>query len=114
MRIEFTDKTVIVTGAAHGFGRAIAVAFAQRGANVWACDLLGDELAETQRLCRAEGSRTAGGRCEVRTVDVTDRDAVFAFVRAAEASAASPPPARGGDCSVRSRSTPATRDNAAS
>ena len=83
MNIEFTDKTVIVTGAAHGFGRAIAVAFAQRGANVWACDLLGDELAETQRLCR-----TAGGRCEVRTVDVTDRDAVFAFVRAAEASAA--------------------------
>ena len=84
MRIEFTDKTVIVTGAAHGFGRTIAVAFAHRGANVWACDRLGDELAETQRLCRA-----AGGRCEVRTVDVTDRDAVFAFVRAAEASAAS-------------------------
>lgn len=84
MNIEFTDKTVIVTGAAHGFGRAIALAFAQRGANVWACDLLGDELAETQRLCRADG-----GRCEVRTVDVTNRDAVFAFVREAEASAAS-------------------------
>ena len=84
MNIEFTNKTVIVTGAAHGFGRAIALAFAQRGANVWACDLLGDELAETQRLCA-----TAGGRCEVRTVDVTDRDAVHAFVREAEASAAS-------------------------
>ena len=83
MNIEFIDKTVIVTGAAHGFGRAIAMAFAQRGANVWACDLLGDELTETQRCCRAEG-----GRCEVRTVDVTDRDAVFAFVREAEASAA--------------------------
>jgi 3-oxoacyl-[acyl-carrier protein] reductase len=84
MNIEFTDKTVIVTGAAHGFGRAMAMAFAQSGANVWACDLLGDELTGTQRLCR-----TAGGRCEVRTVDVTDRDAVFVFVRAAEASAAS-------------------------
>lgn len=82
MHILFPDKTVIVTGAAHGFGRAIAVAFAERGAHVWACDLLADELAETSRLCRA-----AGGRCTVRTVDVTDRSAVLVFVREAEASA---------------------------
>jgi NAD(P)-dependent dehydrogenase (short-subunit alcohol dehydrogenase family) len=32
MKIEFQDKTVVVTGAAHGFGRAIALAFAERGA----------------------------------------------------------------------------------
>ena len=82
MHIEFPDKTVIVTGAAHGFGRAIALAFAQRGAHVWACDVLADELAQTAELCHA-----AGGRCEVRTVDVTDRDAIFAFVREAEAAA---------------------------
>lgn len=81
MNIEFHDKTVIVTGAAHGFGRAIALGFSSRGANVWAGDLLADELAETRRLCQA-----AGGLCEVRTVDVTDRDAIFAFVREAEAS----------------------------
>lgn len=84
MNIEFSGKCVIVTGAAHGFGRAIALAFAQRGATVWACDLLGDELVETQRLCAA-----AGGHCEARTIDVTDRDAVHAFVREAEANAAS-------------------------
>ena len=81
MNIEFHGKTVIVTGAAHGFGRAIALGFSSRGANVWACDLLADELAETRRLCQA-----AGGLCEVRTVDVTDRNAIFAFVREAEAS----------------------------
>lgn len=71
MNIEFHGKTVIVTGAAHGFGRAIAFGFSSRGGNVWACDLLADELAETRRLCQA-----VGGQCEVRQVDVTDRDAV--------------------------------------
>lgn len=79
MNIQFTDQTVIVTGAAHGFGRGIALAFAERGAHVWACDLLADELAETQKVCT-----DAGGQCQVRTVDVSDRDAVFAFVEEVE------------------------------
>jgi 3-oxoacyl-[acyl-carrier protein] reductase len=82
VNITFPNQTVIVTGAAHGFGRAIALAFAQRGALVWACDLLADELAETRTRCLA-----ASGRCEVRTVDVTDREAVTAFVQEAEAAA---------------------------
>ncbi len=30
MTFEFAGRTVIVTGAAHGFGRAIAAAFAAR------------------------------------------------------------------------------------
>jgi 3-oxoacyl-[acyl-carrier protein] reductase len=75
MNAEFSGKTVIVTGAAHGFGRAISLAFATRGAHVWGCDLLGDELKETQRSCTE-----AGGRCDVRTVNVTDDAAVTAFV----------------------------------
>jgi 3-oxoacyl-[acyl-carrier protein] reductase len=78
MNLEFSGKTAIVTGAAHGFGRAIAAAFAQRGATVWACDIVEEELLETQRLC--------GDACSTRAVDVTDRHAVTAFV--AEASAA--------------------------
>ncbi len=57
MNIDFSGRTAIVTGAAHGFGRAIAVAFAERGAHVWACDLLDAELRETEALCRnARGS----------------------------------------------------------
>lgn len=78
MTTNFTGKTVIVTGAAHGFGRAIALAFAERGAHIWGCDLLADELAATKRLCEQ-----AGGSCDVATVDVTDSNAVNAFVKKA-------------------------------
>jgi 3-oxoacyl-[acyl-carrier protein] reductase len=81
MSIEFTNKTVIVTGAAHGFGRAISLAFSQRGANVWVCDVIDDELAETRRLCLA-----AGGHCTVRVVDVCDKPAVDVFVGEAVAA----------------------------
>ena len=75
MNITFDNQTVIVTGAAHGFGRAIALAFAQRGARVWACDVLVDELRETKRLCDA-----AQDRCDIFEVDVTIPSMVQAFV----------------------------------
>ena len=75
MNIQFEGKTAIVTGAAHGFGRAIALAFAARGASVWACDVLGDELDETRQLCQ-----DAGGNCQVKVVNVRNRDEVFSFV----------------------------------
>jgi 3-oxoacyl-[acyl-carrier protein] reductase len=78
MHIEFPGKTAIVTGAAHGFGRAISLAFAQRGAHIWACDILSDELAETRQLCI-----DTGGSCEIRTVDITQRNQVIEFVNEA-------------------------------
>lgn len=82
MNLSFTGKTVIVTGAAHGFGRAISRAFAERGAHVWACDVIDDELRETEQVCQA-----AGGLCHAIRVDVRDRGAVDACV--AKASVAS-------------------------
>lgn len=72
MKIAFDGKRVIVTGAGHGFGRAISKAFADAGAIVWACDLNTTGLDETRKLC--------GKTCEVRTLDVSDRAAVTAFV----------------------------------
>jgi 3-oxoacyl-[acyl-carrier protein] reductase len=75
MNFDFTHKTVIVTGAAHGFGRAIALAFAERGALVWGCDTIAHELAETEALAKQNG-----GSCATRVVDVTDKAAVGAFV----------------------------------
>ena len=75
MTSAFNGRTAIVTGAAHGFGRAISMALAERGAQVWAIDVVATELEETRRLCSG-----SGGSCEVRTVDVTQRDAVHALV----------------------------------
>ncbi|MBA2627546.1 MAG: SDR family NAD(P)-dependent oxidoreductase, partial [Gemmatimonadales bacterium] len=82
MKLDFTGRTTLVTGAAHGFGRAISLAFAKGGAAVWACDVIADELAETRRLCEA-----AGGDCTVGTVDVRDKSAVDRFVADASNSA---------------------------
>jgi 3-oxoacyl-[acyl-carrier protein] reductase len=82
MNVDFRGKTAIVTGAAHGFGRAISLAFARRGANVWCCDVIEDEVVETQRLCRNDR-----GTCTARVVDVRDKAAVDAFV--SDVSAAS-------------------------
>lgn len=77
MRYDFGGRTVLVTGAGHGLGRAIATGFAGLGAEVFACDLDESQLAGT---CAA-----AGARCHPRRVDVTDRAAVQALV--AEAGA---------------------------
>lgn len=72
MHIRFDGRTIIVTGAAHGFGREIARGFADLGAHVVACDVLVDELKET-----------AGANPSAivpRVLDVADRHAVHAVV----------------------------------
>jgi len=71
---SFRAKKNIVTGAAHGFGRAIALAFAERGATVWACDVIEPELRETERLAATRGA------CQARVADVTDKRAVDATI----------------------------------
>ena len=46
MQITFSGRKALVTGAAHGIGRAIALALAADGANVVGADILAGELAD--------------------------------------------------------------------
>lgn len=85
-------RVVLVTGAARGIGRAIAVAAAQRGADVAAVDLaatipgypqpLGtrDELDETVALVEKEGRRGLALQADVRDTGAVD-GAVAATIR---------------------------------
>lgn len=67
----------IVTGAAHGIGRAICVELAREGARVWACDILAHELTGTEAAVQAQ----TGARCMTSVVDVTDAAQVAAFAQ---------------------------------
>ena len=75
MKLDFAGKTALVTGAAHGFGRAISIALAENGAYVWAVDIIEAELTQTAVQCV-----NAGGRCEARVADITRPEAVKALV----------------------------------
>jgi 3-oxoacyl-[acyl-carrier protein] reductase len=77
MIIDLTGRTALVTGAGHGFGRAIAVALAQAGCAVVACDIAQAGLPETARL--------AGPACRTEGLDVTDDEAIAALTTALEA-----------------------------
>lgn len=68
----FNPRTVVVTGASAGVGRATAIAFAQNGWNV-ALIARGEEGLESAR----RDVEAAGGHALVLPLDVSDADAVF-------------------------------------
>jgi 3-oxoacyl-[acyl-carrier protein] reductase len=69
---RFTEKTVLVTGGAHGIGLATATAFAREGARVYVLDRDGDRLADAlETVAAAGGPAVAGGVADVRSrIDV--------------------------------------------
>lgn len=69
------DKSVIVTGAASGIGRATALALARAGAQVAAADINGEGA-----LSVVDEIREAGGRAEPVPVDLADPASIEAMV----------------------------------
>lgn len=65
MDLNFTGKTVFITGAATGIGRATALEFAKSGASVCIADMNEKEGRETQRLVEQLGGKAIFVHCNV-------------------------------------------------
>jgi NADP-dependent 3-hydroxy acid dehydrogenase YdfG len=77
-----TPRTVLITGASSGIGRALALEYARRGANVMAS---ARREAELESLCaEIAAAGGAGGKGSFAVCDVTDPQAAAEVVRKAE------------------------------
>jgi NAD(P)-dependent dehydrogenase (short-subunit alcohol dehydrogenase family) len=78
MKIDH-NTVAVVTGAASGIGRALAVRLAQEGASLAVADINAAELEETVRMVeRSGGSRD---KLSAHIVDVSDKERVAEFAR---------------------------------
>ena len=65
MNKRYSGKTVLITGAASGIGRAIAVAAASEGARLILGDIQNPPLNDLTELLRSNGSEVFGAHCDV-------------------------------------------------
>ena len=70
----FTDKVAVVTGAASGIGRALAVNLAAKGCHLAISDLNQEGLKETANLVGNQGVKIT-----THLVDVASRDQVYQY-----------------------------------
>ncbi len=70
----FDQRVVVITGAASGIGRALALQLAARGASLALADRDMAGLGETRALIEKTGAR-----CTIHDLDVADREAFEAF-----------------------------------
>jgi 3-oxoacyl-[acyl-carrier protein] reductase len=78
--MQLSGKLVTITGSGRGIGRAIALAFAQRGANLALLDLNESDLDRTQNECEKLGVRARTFLCNVTREDamIETMDAIIA------------------------------------
>jgi NAD(P)-dependent dehydrogenase (short-subunit alcohol dehydrogenase family) len=74
-----SPKTILITGASSGIGRALAIEYGRRGAHV---AVSARREAELVALCQE--IRAAGGRADLLVCDVADAHAAHALARRAE------------------------------
>ncbi|WP_274370565.1 acetoin reductase [Morganella morganii] len=77
--MALTGKVILVTGAAQGIGRGIALRLAKEGADIALVDLKEEGLAKVKKEVEALGRKAA-----TFTADISQRDQVFAVVDKAE------------------------------
>lgn len=68
---SFRGRVAVITGAASGIGRSLAVALAERGSDLALVDINESGLAETEQLCKREGRVVT-----THVVDVASRKAM--------------------------------------
>lgn len=78
MKID-NHTVAVITGAASGIGRALAVRLAEEGAQLAICDVNEAALQETAQLA-ADKALRPGAKISTHVVDVADRERVAAFV----------------------------------
>src|SRR5262245_35092130 len=66
---ELTGCVALVSGAASGMGRAMALAFAKAGADLMLVDLNADGVSRTAAEIEALGQRATPARCDVSEPD---------------------------------------------
>lgn len=71
----FENKVAVITGAASGIGRGLAIRLAASGAHLALADIDVDGLEETSRLC-------SSSNCHIYRVDVSRRSEVFGLAEA--------------------------------
>lgn len=77
--MNFTDKTALVTGAAVGIGRAVALKLAQEGANLVLVDINAEKLLELKNELKTYSDNIMTYEC-----DVTDENTVYEIIAKAE------------------------------
>ncbi|RJG03001.1 SDR family NAD(P)-dependent oxidoreductase [Noviherbaspirillum sedimenti] len=78
--MKLKGKVAVVTGAAGGLGRGIALSFAREGARIVACDINEAALAPVKAEIQELGAECLSLRCDVS--DSADVDAMFARIDA--------------------------------
>jgi len=63
--LDFTDKVVLITGAAQGFGKLLAKSFASRGAKLVISDYQVEQVLNVAEELSASGAHVIGMKCDV-------------------------------------------------